>query len=91
MIENRYYGFVSSETPTYSYMFKYKSTINNTMIYCYYYIINNRFINKECYLTDIYRIFTEIPLEKIVNYLPNNHPDKILFRKERIKSLLHES
>lgn len=35
--------------------------------------------------------YEEVDLSLIVEYLPIGHPDKTLFRKQRIKKLLYES
>lgn len=35
-----------------------------------------------------YKIFEEVNIEEIIMYLPLNHPDRILYRNERIGKLL---
>lgn len=52
-----------------------------------YYGLNNVFgniINNEENLN-----VEEVELSEIIDYLPNNHPDKIIYRNKRIKMILN--
>lgn len=90
-IPNKYYECLYHEDNILKiiYYFKCKKHKRKS-VKCFYYIENDKYYNEQCKfdleLSD--SIFKEIDLSIIANYLPIGHPDKILFRKERISCLL---
>ena len=92
-VPNNFYCCLSyyNDILEHTFYFKCKGTFNSS-IKVKYYIVDNKFYNDESMFVIENRMYTytfsEVKISEIITYLPKNHPDKIIFRKERIKSLM---
>lgn len=97
-IDKHYYKFITGYGAYYTfYYFKYKEDYKIDNRLDFYYEI--RFRNSEfkfydslktSFHIDKYNIYEEVDFSEIVKYLPIGHPDRILFRKNRIDILLND-
>ena len=74
-------------------IFKFFKYYEDTQIYhIKYFIIKNSFRNTNAYYgyeTINNCDLEEVDITEVVKYLPVGHPDRILFRKQRINKLLY--
>lgn len=94
-VPNNFYCCLSynDDILQHTFYFKYKCPFSTGLkLESYYYIVDNKFYNEEATFVIEDRmytyIFSEVKISEIITYLPRIHPDKILFRKQRIKNLL---
>lgn len=75
------------------YIFRYISHSNdnifNTITTSGYVINNGRYYIQNIIFTSETNIIEEVKFSEIVKYLPIGHPERIFFRKNRIKKLLN--
>ena len=86
LIPNKYYKCSYGD---YEFYLKYKNQ-NNFEISYYFVIVDKQYVNID-YKIDLRNqrySFHEVNINEIIEYLPKNHPDRIFFRKQRIKNIL---
>lgn len=68
--------------------FKYVDICGNILTTSGFVIMNGVYYNSDEYHINYDDVYEEVNLTEILVYLPTNHPEKILFRKDRINKLL---
>lgn len=89
LIKGQYYKFMYDDT---KYIFKFNVLLNDEKIFVdkQWYIQNEFYFNTEYFYNRSYYNFEEITLSEVVEYLPLSHPERIIFRKERVNKLLNK-
>ena len=87
LIKGHYYTIINSDKKCY-----FKFNYLDRHVYLEWYLgVDVKYTNNAPFLLGDNYIFKEVCLSEFVVYLPKEHPDRITFRKQRIKTLLDEN